>query len=216
MLLTCSSCGKKVEVPPRLEGKRVVCPNCKVPLQVPRLTEKPDSNESSQALRDQPATPKGGPPSRRYGKSGRGIVDFLVFRRMVAPVIIMIVFYFSVLVLTVGTFGSIALVWTYAAAAGGDDGPNALKGDSSRPYQGVTPGDRQPPETLRMDASQQRPAKEQHRDTSPWGLIATLYTVIALILWPIEILTSRLFCEVIMVAFRINETLTDMLNQLRA
>jgi hypothetical protein len=98
-------------------------------------------------------------PSRRRGKSGSssGLMDLLMFRRMIAPTIIMIVFWLGVIFVCLGGLGNLIF--------------------------GVMSGR---------------------------GMIIVTALFSTLIGIPVGILVIRLYCELLILLFRMNETLTDI------
>jgi hypothetical protein len=107
--VACPHCGKKIKAPDNLAGKTARCPSCQrtflVPANIPAPPSVPQASREAVFSFDRPeqveengpfehedvagSTPPG--PERR-----NSFVDYLLFRKMVAPVIIQVLFWFGV------------------------------------------------------------------------------------------------------------------------
>jgi hypothetical protein len=185
-VITCTHCGATGNAPDQILGQQVRCSKCKQsfmaggsppsPLSsiVDDVQEEPDYADEGFPTGEDIAKPRvrrgarrdddddDDSPRHRIRKRGSsGLTDLLMFRRMVAPYLIMIVFW-------IGTVATII-------------GALALMGF------GVASGETQ-------------------------GLIVGLVGgFLGLFLGPLIV---RLWCEVMIVVFRINETLTDIRNEI--
>src|SRR5437870_2580067 len=120
VVIACPICQQKVRVNTSLLGKSVKCPQCKnpftavdpnaVPPPAPTwepVTAKPDLDFTSapdEPTReefdyDQDVAPL--PPGPRKS-GGRAFVDYLLFRRMVTPVVMTVIFYLVALAMLIG------------------------------------------------------------------------------------------------------------------
>ncbi len=183
-LITCTHCGASGNAPDKILGQQVRCSKCKKSFLAEDASAAPPA--SPFAL-DDPAPPPpddeeegfptgdeiGQPPARRSSPrddededppirsirkrpaGGGGFVDLLMFRRMIAPSLIIILFWMGLVGVVVSSIGMIGLGF----AAGSAGIPVALGG------------------------------------------------VLSLFIGPLAV---RLWCEVLIVIFRINESLTDI------
>ena len=198
-VITCTHCGASGNAPEQILGQQVRCSKCKQSFiaggNPPVEAALADDAEAAPAedqdegfptnedvSRSAPVRTKGkaftedepdddveedqddAPPARSIKKPARsgannGFVDVLMFRRMVAPYLIMAVFWLGMLVTILGSLAAIVF---------------GLIGGVS-------------------------------------GLSTALGGLIFLFVGPISV---RLWCEIMIVVFRINETLTDIRNQL--
>lgn len=181
-VIRCTHCGASGNAPDHILGQQVRCSKCKKSF----VAAGPDQSAVSPFALGEPgpgepeADDEGFPtqdeipdhededsdehlPSRPIRKSPKqtGVADLLMFRRMIAPYLIIILFWL-LLVLTV--LGGMAMI-VGGLIRGGQD-----------------------------------------------GLAGAVAGVISLIVGPIAV---RLWCEVLIVVFRINETLTDIRNEMK-
>jgi hypothetical protein len=172
--VTCPSCNVRMRAPESSLGRQVKCPRCQQ-----NFVASADEEESSPP--PAPPPPHEAPqdfddldePSRRRrsptsGASGT-LVDFLLFRRMIAPWVIQLIFWLGV-VGCVG-YGLVLIVGGLIGAAYSRDAGGGL--------------------LLLM--------------------FALFGGVVVMVMGPIMV---RLYCELLIVIFRINETLTDISNKL--
>jgi hypothetical protein len=181
-VIRCTHCGASGNAPEHILGQQVRCSKCKQsfiaagpdePTVSPFALGEPDPGE--------PEAPDEGFPTQdeihdhddddsdddirrrpiRKSASQTGIADLLMFRRMIAPYLIIILFW---LLLVLAVLGGLAMI-VGGLLRGGQDG-----------FAGAVAG------------------------------------VISLIVGPIAV---RLWCEVLIVVFRINETLTDIRNEMK-
>jgi hypothetical protein len=181
-VITCTHCGASGNAPDHILGQQVRCSKCKQsfvaggsspppapsPFAVEPAAEEegfPTNEDVGRAAarrssrRDDDIDDELRRPIRKPG-GGSGFVDILMFRRMVAPYLIIILFWVMLVGVILGSLGSIGV--------------------------GLTQGGR----------------------GIPFVLIGVVYLVIG----PLAV---RLWCEVMIVIFRINETLTDIHNEMR-
>ncbi len=190
-LITCTHCGASGNAPDQILGQQVRCSKCKQSFLAAGNSPPPPA--SPFAVDEEPAPPPedegegegfptnddiGRPPARRSprrdegddeviprnrlrGPAGGGsFVDFLMFRRMVAPYLIVIMFWLMLIGVVVSSLGMIVVGFS----AGTSGIPIALGG------------------------------------------------VASLVIGPLGV---RLWCEVLIVIFRIHETLGDIHNDMR-
>jgi hypothetical protein len=131
----------------------------------PGREDRDDRNEGSLAFDSPGDDDDDGGPIRRKPKTGGGggFVDFLMFRRMIAPWIIMAIFWLGTILITLGHLFSAG---TTVIASRGAIG----------------------------------------------GILFALFVLVAI---PFVILVLRLYCEVMILLFRMNETLTDIREALK-
>ena len=99
----CPGCGKILHLADHVAGKKGKCPACGTAMEIP----KPDEEEPVvAAIAPEPPAEPAAQRSRaetilaRYqvrGKNGNVLLDFLLFRRMITPVAIQIIFWFVLL-----------------------------------------------------------------------------------------------------------------------
>jgi predicted Zn finger-like uncharacterized protein len=167
----CPSCNARMRAPDSSLGRQVKCPRCQH-----TFVASADEEESSPPL-PPPEEPEDfddlDEPSRRRRSPASGdsgtLVDFLLFRRMIAPWVIQLIFWLGV-VGCVG-YGLVLIVGGLIGAAYSRDAGGGL--------------------LLLM--------------------FALFGGVVTMVLGPILV---RLYCELLIVIFRINETLTDISNKL--
>ena len=189
-LITCTHCGASGNAPDQILGQQVRCSKCKQSF-LAGGDNPPPAPASPFAVDDEPEAPPeeegegfptnediGRPPARRAPRrdddeeevlpsqrhrkpaAGGGFVDFLMFRRMVAPYLIIIMFWLMLIGVIVSSLGMIA--------------------------DGFTAG------------------------TS--GIPVALGGVAYLVIGPLGV---RLWCEVLIVIFRIHDTLSDIHGDMR-
>jgi hypothetical protein len=188
-VITCTHCGATGNAPDQILGQQVRCSKCKqsfvaggsppaplssivdgapsdssdAPLEDEGFPTNDDIARTSRSRRgsrrdeddDEDDMPRR--PIRKRGGSSGGVADFLMFRRMAAPYLIMIVFWFGMAATLLGGLAAIGI------GISRSDGASIVGG------------------------------------------------VVVLALGPLAV---RLWCEVVIVVFRINETLTDIRNEL--
>jgi Domain of unknown function (DUF4282) len=160
IVVTCPSCSANLKAPDAAAGKRVKCPKCSSTIEVPAPSAPVQFEEE---LTDEPApAPAGGEVAPRGSRGGTFFVDLLMFRRMLAPWVIMALFWVGVV---------FSIIYGLAVAVMG----------------------------LGMIA------EDPHH--AGYGLLLILG---GLFMIPIMILMTRLYCELFMVVFRMNETLTGI------
>jgi hypothetical protein len=97
IVIACPTCMQKLRVPQSLIGREINCPQCKNAFTVTdpnALTSDVPTISGQQAPSAQdPTIWSSLPPSARPEARGGSFVDYLLFRRMVTPVIMTLVFY---------------------------------------------------------------------------------------------------------------------------
>jgi hypothetical protein len=105
-MIVCVHCGHTFGVPGHTIGKQVFCPKCKSPLTVPSPTA--PASDFDFAL--EPKRPVPAPSQRR----GNWFIDLLVFRRMISPLVIQLLFWLAVVWFILSGIG-IIVVGAYKA-----------------------------------------------------------------------------------------------------
>jgi hypothetical protein len=132
VVIACPICQQKVRVNENLLGKSVKCPQCKNPFTAvdpnaavaptwEAVTQKPELDFTSPPPPQEPPEEEfddedvpAHPATRKSG--GSGIVDYLLFRRMVTPWVILVLFYVGVVVLIgLGLFQAVSGVIALAS-----------------------------------------------------------------------------------------------------
>jgi Domain of unknown function (DUF4282) len=119
IVIACPICMQKIRAPEAVIGRQVKCPQCKnsflaadpnsiiadVPEMPSRMTEGIDTSDWEAAI------PTAQPETSSV-RSGGSFLDYLVFRRMVTPAIIVVMFYLgAALILAAGlVYGIISLI----------------------------------------------------------------------------------------------------------
>lgn len=189
IVVACPTCQQKIRAPESVLGRQIKCPQCKnafipeaAPTQAqvtasappePPPYEPPASTWESAGQNDLPEPEPTYTPTRRSRdtggrsgeKSGGGFVDYLLFRRMVTPGIITVIFYIGVVGIILG--GLISTGITVFAL-------------------------------IRSEL---------------YGM-AILYLVIGFMSGLMGLVFWRIYCELIILAFRIYETLTEIRDKL--
>ena len=104
--LTCPQCNCQLRVPDQLLGKKIKCPSCGVNFTASAAggaraaTEEPEGALDEEG-EEETTSPSSGRPLqrkrfRRAGSKSSLLVDFLVFRKMITPIIIQIIFWMAV------------------------------------------------------------------------------------------------------------------------
>jgi Domain of unknown function (DUF4282) len=118
IVIACPICMQKIRAPETVIGRQVKCPQCKNSFLaadpnsiVADVPEGPARMEGVDPSDWEAAIPTA-QPELTSGRSGGSFVDYLVFRRMVTPVIIVIMFYLgAALILLAGlVYGIISLI----------------------------------------------------------------------------------------------------------
>jgi hypothetical protein len=186
-VITCTHCGASGNAPDQILGQQVRCSKCKQsfvaggepPTTISSLVDEPvpepEQEDEGFPTNDDIARPKSRRgvrreedddeeaderPRRSIRKPGGGFGDLLMFRRMVAPTIIIILFWLGTIGAVVGAVGMMGI----GVAAGG---------------AGIASG--------------------------------VLGGLAMLVIGPLAV---RLWCEVVIVVFRINETLAEIRDEL--
>lgn len=185
-LITCTHCGASGNAPDHIIGQQVRCSKCKQsflaagaapPPPVEEAVEedegfptnddigaKPVARRSAARDEEPEDEPEDDEPVRRSPKrrssGSNGFVEFVMFRRMVAPYVIMVLFWIGLILVIIGGLTTIGL----GLSQGGN------------------------------------------------GIVAALIGAVYLFVGPLMV---RLYCEILIVIFRINETLTDVLDELK-
>src|SRR5262245_55054054 len=138
VVIACPLCQQKIRVNTGLLGKSVKCPQCKNPFTAvdpnavappaptwEPVTEKPDLSFAPPRPQEPPEqdfnydqdVPVERPLPRKPGTSA--FVDYLLFRRMVTPAILTVIFYLIVAVEVIGgiVYGVIGLITLFAGSA---------------------------------------------------------------------------------------------------
>jgi len=166
-MINCPTCDARIRAPDNAVGRQVKCPKCGSTFTASAPGAAPEQEESplsSAVVAPSEPEPENWPPPRTRSKrtrdsSGNDIVDFLLFRKLVAPIIIQILFWLGLL--GVLGFGCFQLLMAAMAL------------------------------TKSVEA----------------GLFLFCVAAIYLVLGPIVV---RLYCEMLIVIFRIYETLSEM------
>jgi predicted Zn finger-like uncharacterized protein len=133
VVIACPTCQQKVRVNSSLLGKSVKCPQCKNPFTavdpnaVPEstweaVTQKPELDFSSPPPQpeaqqeefdeEEDAVPRMPSPGK---SAGSAFVDYLLFRRMITPVVLTVVFYVIMAAMLIGgiSYGILSLIWMF-------------------------------------------------------------------------------------------------------
>lgn len=169
----CPTCGSTYNITPQHVGRTFTCQRCQSALVVQadglQVVGSPVTQQQPQVPAAPPQPPAG--PADAYGDYGGGgdfsrpvkrsgaspMVDFLMFRRMIVPILIHIIFWLMVAASVIGTLVFTISLMQYSAL----------------------------------------------------GIIAFPFLLFFTLLY------TRILCEMIFLPFRINETLTDILNELK-
>src|SRR5262245_7145875 len=99
VMITCPSCQRTMKGPDSIIGKTVKCPACQTQFSVTGGPPEPEPVAAPLA-EDEPHVARGG-----SSRGGSWFMEFLFFRRMIAPVVIQFVFWVgSVIALVAGLF----------------------------------------------------------------------------------------------------------------
>lgn len=204
LTIICPSCGAQMQTNERAVGRKVRCPACHQAIRVmtdqvqPGAAPPPPAPPTAPAFTGlEPASPPApaSPPQRPQSTSV--LLDYLLFRRMIAPIVIQILFWFGVVGCVL--FGGISV------SAGLSD---LVSGKSTTAeFKPVAVELRQ----ARLDpqlAAQLEEMQTATRRGGGWVALAT--GLIAMFVGPLAV---RLYCEVLIVLFRINDTLRDMVDR---
>ncbi len=113
--ITCPECAAKIRAPDNIMGRQVNCPKCSARFTAAPAAPPPPSQPPAQAAEDpfaqldagepatgEPETPSGGLVDSRsvaaYSRQNP-FLDFLLFRKMIAPIVIQILFWLGVIFL---------------------------------------------------------------------------------------------------------------------
>jgi predicted Zn finger-like uncharacterized protein len=192
----CPHCSAKIKAPETVIGKQVRCPSCKnaftaaLPEQMeappePAYSAAPMSMAPGRDYDAPPPAPAAAAPLPRRTEGDGSVMDYLLFRRMITPVILTAFFYVvAAFIVLTGCAGSIFTLMGSLATDSIIVNPT-----------GLGPG---------------IPSSAGRSGLSLFGfflaLIQLAFTFVSLILW-------RIVCEILIVIFRISETLTDIRQQ---
>jgi hypothetical protein len=105
LVIACPTCMQKLRAPEGVIGREITCPQCKNAFtaedpnaatgEVPKAPRQDSVSDDPSTWGSIPAKPGRTPRKGSFG-------DYLVFRRMVTPVIIVAVFYFGVVLIVLG------------------------------------------------------------------------------------------------------------------
>jgi hypothetical protein len=112
IVIACPICTQKVRVPETVLGKNIKCPQCKNSF----LAQDPDAPPTKPQMEQGFANAAEATPQSAFstldeieedaepqpGRSAGGFIDYLLFRRMVTPVIIVVLFYLGILLQLAG------------------------------------------------------------------------------------------------------------------
>jgi hypothetical protein len=120
----CPHCGAAGNAPDHIIGQSVRCSKCKQSFVAGGEDEPedaPDERDESEEDFDVPPPPRKGKARARSGGGGggeSGFGDILMFRTLVGPTIVVIVFWLAVVGMILGTLGMIGMSFMFGAMAG--------------------------------------------------------------------------------------------------
>ena len=97
--IRCPSCGKRLRLADQWAGRMCKCPGCQMTIEVPdtaamvsasQEANPPPTYRSKRPARREPAARA---PGRRTRQSSSAFVDYLLFRRMITPIAIRVIFW---------------------------------------------------------------------------------------------------------------------------
>jgi hypothetical protein len=120
LVIACPVCLQKIRAPGSVIGRQIRCPQCKNGFTVADPSAPPPAAEAGQSEAVMGAEPPAADPLGLDGaefsvprRSGGSFMDYLVFRRMVTPVILTGLFYFVAVVIVL-----LGLIYAVVAIAG--------------------------------------------------------------------------------------------------
>ena len=107
--VNCPSCGKKLQIPENAVGRAVQCPACQHKFTVAGQGEQQEIPLAHSTPSPHQIPPQQSPPTPDMtGNQGNTWRDFLLFKKMITPVIIMILFWVGVAICIISSIAMMA------------------------------------------------------------------------------------------------------------
>lgn len=99
VMITCPSCQRAMRAPDTVVGKTVKCPACQTQFAVTGSPPPPEPEPAApRYVEDEPESPRRARPTGQAS----AFVEFLLFRRMIAPLVIQIIFWIGAVAMFLG------------------------------------------------------------------------------------------------------------------